>query len=290
MGFRCHIDAAGQIARVTLTAPGTDAHKYRCGALWVLSGPALATGASRLTAQAALAVGAGAVTIVGAEDALAQQAAHVTAIMLHQRPDDLAHAALTLADAGKLAALAVGPGYGVGAACRADVLALLGTGLPIVLDADALTSFAGAPDSLLAALHPRAVLTPHAGEFARLFPDIALDDRAAASAAAAGASGAVVLVKGAVTAIAAPDGRRAVNRHASGWLATAGSGDVLTGLIAGLLAQGCDAFDAACAGAWLHGDIGLRHGPGLTADGMIAVIADVLRGCLEPESGQGDGA
>ena len=124
------------------------------------------------------------------------------------------------------------------------------------------------------------VMTPHTGEFARLFPDIALDDRQNAASLAAQRSGSVILLKGAETIIAAPDGRIAINRHASPWLATAGSGDVLTGLICGLLAQGTPAFDAACIGAWLHGDIGVRGGVGLTADSMFAYIPLVLRGCL----------
>jgi NAD(P)H-hydrate epimerase len=123
-------------------------------------------------------------------------------------------------------------------------------------------------------------MTPHAGEFARLFPDIDLADRAAAALRAAERSGAVVLLKGPQTHIAAPDGRVAVNRHASPWLATAGSGDVLTGLICGLMAQGITAFDAACMAAWLHGDIGVRAGPGLTADCMINYIPLVLTGSL----------
>jgi NAD(P)H-hydrate epimerase len=124
------------------------------------------------------------------------------------------------------------------------------------------------------------VLTPHAGEFARLFPDISLADRTKAASDASARAGAVVLLKGAETVVAAPDGRIAINRHASPWLATAGSGDVLAGLICGLLAQGSSAFDAAAIACWLHGDIGVRAGPGLTADTMPTHLPLVLRSIL----------
>jgi ADP-dependent NAD(P)H-hydrate dehydratase / NAD(P)H-hydrate epimerase len=124
------------------------------------------------------------------------------------------------------------------------------------------------------------VLTPHEGEFARLFPAIDLADRQEAARRAAEASNAVLLLKGPETVIANPDGRLAINRHASPWLATAGSGDVLAGLITGVMAQGNEAFEGACIGGWLHGDIGVRGGPGLTADRMVDLIPAVLAACL----------
>lgn len=274
MGFTLHLDGDGNIARPVLSMPAQTTHKYSRGHAMVMSGPRLHTGASRLVAQAALAVGAGLVTIFGDKDALAEQAAHVTAIMLQEHHgnfdfiDDYARA------------LAVGPGAGVSVRLADDVLALLSTKLPIVLDADALTCFADKPEVLFASLHHQAVLTPHEGEFLRLFPDLPLADKLSAACAAAKRAGSGILIKGSQSIIASADGRTAINRHATPWLATAGSGDVLTGIICGLLAQGEDAFEAAAIGAWLHGDIGVRFGPGLTADKMADLLPEVLKGCF----------
>lgn len=274
MGFELLLDVDGTVLRPRLTPPPRDAHKYGRGSAIVLSGPPLRTGASRLAAQAALAVGAGLVTIVGKREALAEHAAHVTAIMLREQDK-----AFTAIDP-RVRAVAVGPGAGISNGLVDDVATLLLRSIPIVLDADALSAFAARPDTLFAILHPAAVLTPHDGEFARLFPDIPLADRKAAALAAARRAGAVILLKGADTVIAASDGRFAINRHAAPWLATAGSGDVLTGLVCGLLAQQVPPFEAACIAAWLHGDIGVRGGAGLTADNMIAHLPLVLRDCL----------
>ena len=274
MTFSLHLSDDDIVERPSLVPPSINTHKYRRGHAVIYSGPALHTGASRLCAQAALAVGAGLVTIVGERAALTEHAAQVTAIMLRE-----CDAELSVID-DRTGAMAIGPGAGVGPQTVSSVLKILKSGLPVVLDADALTSFSDAPETLFAALHPDAVLTPHEGEFARLFPDIALDDRFSAAKMAAARSGVVMLLKGADTVIAAPDGRVAINRHASPWLATAGSGDVLAGMICGLLAQGSSAFDAAAIGAWLHGDIGVRFGPGLTADIMTSQIPLVLQGCL----------
>ncbi|MCX7267761.1 MAG: NAD(P)H-hydrate dehydratase [Sphingomonadales bacterium] len=210
MGFTLNSSADGTILPPTLVPPPSDAHKYSRGHAIVWSGAALHTGASRLSAQAALAVGAGLV----------------------------------------------------------------------VLDADALTAFEKHPELLFNAVASTDVMTPHFGEFQRIFSDIKLEDRQKAVSWAAERAQCVVLLKGAETCISAPDGRYLVNRHASPWLATAGSGDVLTGLICGLLAQGVPSFDAAAIATWLHGDIGVRAGPGLTADSMIGHIPLVLRGCL----------
>jgi ADP-dependent NAD(P)H-hydrate dehydratase / NAD(P)H-hydrate epimerase len=272
MVFMLHLADDGTIFRPGLTAPERNAHKYQRGHAVIWSGSPLRTGASRLSAQAALAVGAGLVTIVGARAALVEHSAHVTAIMLRE-----ADAALSMID-DRVTALAIGPGAGSGIA--ETVCRLLDRNIPTVLDADAITAFEADAARLFEHLDAGDVITPHAGEFARLFPDLSLDDRRASVASAARLSGAVVVLKGPETIIAAPDGRIALNVHASSWLATAGSGDVLTGLICGLLAQGAPAFDAACIGAWLHGDIGVRAGPGLTADSMIGHIPLVLRGCL----------
>jgi ADP-dependent NAD(P)H-hydrate dehydratase / NAD(P)H-hydrate epimerase len=274
MTWEAVLDDDGVVQRPRLSLPPRDTHKYARGSALVFSGPALHTGASRLTAQAALGVGAGLVTIVGEDEALKEHAAHVTAIMLRAINADL-----TMID-DRVRAIAIGPGAGVSEATRNTVLALLDRRLPLVLDADALTCFADDPDTLFNALHDQVALTPHEGEFARLFPDLDLRQRHHAAGKAATRSGAVVLLKGPETLVASPDGQIAINSHASPWLATAGSGDVLAGLICGLLAQGVAPFDAACIGAWLHGDIGLRHGPGLTAERMVDVIPLVLAGCL----------
>ena len=275
MGFTLNLAADGTILAPTLMPPPADTHKYARGAAVVVSGPAVHTGASRLSAEAALAVGAGLVTIVGSRPALTEHAAHVTAIMLRERD-----AAFSVID-DRARSLLIGPGAGVSDDLLQDVATLLIRKIPIVLDADALTAFEAKPEMLFAMLHDQAVLTPHEGEFSRLFPDLSLDDRATAVLNASVRAGAVVLLKGAETVIAAPEGLFAINRHASPWLATAGSGDVLAGLICGLLAQGNNAFEAAAVACWLHGDIGLRAGPGLTADLMAKYLPLVLRGILQ---------
>lgn len=277
MSFRCNIDASGNIERPELFRPDRQTHKYARGSAMVVSGPPLRTGASRLAAQAALAVGAGLITIIGHREALHEHAAHVTAIMLREQDQ-----AFTAIDE-RVRALAIGPGAGVSDALIEDVAVLLMRRIPIVLDADAMTVFAAKPEMLFAMLHHDTVLTPHEGEFARLFPDIPLADRVEAASIAAQRAGAVMLLKGPETVIATPDGRGAINRHASPWLATAGSGDVLTGLICGLMAQGTPPFEAASIATWLHGDIGHRAGPGLTADHMADLIPLVLKDCLEEE-------
>ncbi len=275
MGFTLNLTADGTILAPALTPPPADTHKYARGAAVIVSGPALHTGASRLSAEAALAIGAGLVTIIGNHAALVEHAAQVTAIMLRER--DAAFSAID----DRVRALLIGPGAGVSDDLVGDVAALLKRKIPIVLDADALTAFSAKPERLFAILNAQGILTPHEGEFKRLFPDISLNDRAKAVSDAAARAGAVVLLKGAETVISAPDGRFAVNRHASPWLATAGSGDVLAGLICGLLAQGNNAFDAAAIACWLHGDIGIRAGPGLTADAMPTHLPLVLQGILQ---------
>ena len=284
MGFTLNSSGDGTILRPSLVPPPSDAHKYSRGHAMVWSGPVLHTGASRLSAQAALAVGAGLVTLVGERANLAEQAANVTAIML--RETDMSLACVD----DRVTAFAIGPGAGVGASVRQAVLNILRRNVPTILDADALTAFEGDPATLFGATGPTDVMTPHTGEFRRLFPDILTDNRADAARRAADRAQCVVLLKGSETWVAAPDGRTLANRHASPWLATAGSGDVLTGLICGLVAQGVTAFDAASMAAWLHGDIGVQGGPGLTADNMIGHIPLVLRGCLHDASQNGSGS
>lgn len=241
-----------------------DTHKYQRGGVLVIAGSA--PGAARLTALCAQRAGAGAVTLVGSDEL-----PPADAIM---RASDAA--ALALLGTAKVRAVALGPGLADNQRSRDWLVRLLAGGTPLVLDAGALALFDG-PQDLFAHATAPMVLTPHAGEFARLFGPVGPDAVAAVRAVAV-VSGAVVLLKGRETIIAAPDGRVAINTHATPWLATAGSGDALTGIIAALLAQGMPPFEAAQAGAWLHGDAGLRGGAGLIADDIARLLPAVLAG------------
>ena len=255
-------------------------HKYGRGHAVVVSGDAWQTGAARLAAQAALRIGAGLVTLASPDAALAVNAAHLTAIML-RRADGAEGLGAMLRDT-RRNAVVMGPGMGVGKDAADMVKTALDAGPAVVLDADAITSFAGLPEALFepAARHAGrpVVLTPHAGEFGRLFADLTDGSRLDRARAAAARAGTIVVFKGADTVIAAPDGRAAINANAPPWLATAGTGDVLAGMIGGLLAQGMPGYEAACAAVWLHGAAACYHGPGLTADDMDAALASVIRG------------
>ena len=264
-------------------------HKYTRGHALVLSGPATRTGAARLAARGALRVGAGLVTVASPERALAENAAHLSAIML--RSCDSADDLDDLLTDERINAILAGPGLGVGEATRDLVAVAAAAGRGLVLDADALTSFS--KQAALLAAHiadgdAKAVLTPHAGEFAKLFSGtdaVAEVGKLEQARRAAAQVGAVVVFKGPDTVVAAPDGRAAINDHATPWLGTAGSGDVLAGLVAGLLAQGMPPFEAACAAVWLHGDAGLRHGPGLIAEDISELMPAVLAGILMRSEG-----
>ncbi|MGD0190431.1 MAG: NAD(P)H-hydrate dehydratase [Rhizomicrobium sp.] len=256
--------------------PDPQGHKYKRGHAVVVSGPMYATGAARLAARSALRAGAGLVSVASPEDAVLVNAASLTAIMVKRFAGPAGLSAL-LTDP-RFNAIAIGPGCGVGAETAELVSAVLATRAAVVLDADALTSFAGEPQALFSQLGEACVLTPHAGEFERLFPGslASASSRIEATRGAAAAAGCTVLLKGPDTVIAHPSGQAAVNTNAPPWLATAGSGDVLTGLIAGLLAQGMHPFEAAAAGAWLHGEAANLFGPGLISEDIPEMLPSVL--------------
>jgi len=257
--------------------PTVDGHKYLRGDALVASGAADATGAARLAARGALRAGAGLVTVASPRNALAVNAAHLTAVMLREADGPQGLAAL-LSDTRKNAFL-IGPGHGVGEETREMVLTALKATPAVVLDADALTSFAETPDVLFEAIHARAapvVMTPHAGEFARLFGDVPGASKVDRTRTAAARCGATVVLKGPDTVISAPDGHAAIDTNGTPWLATAGSGDVLGGLVLGMLAQGLGGFDAGCIGVWMHGEAAKRFGPGLIAEDLPELVPEVL--------------
>ncbi len=260
--------------------PTFASHKYDRGHAAIISGPRLKTGAARLAARAALRSGAGLVTVLSPKDACDENAAQLTAIML--RPADGSEEIAAILSDKRFTAALIGPACGVGPGTKKNVLAILKLSAGAVLDADALTSFEGDAQTIFGALRSDDVLTPHGGEFARLFPELKDMSRLAAARAAAGAAKAVVVLKGADTVIAAPDGRAIVNSNAPYDLATAGSGDVLSGIIAGMRAQGMPGFEAAAAGVWLHGAAGQAAGPGLIAEDLPDVLPQVFRALFAP--------
>lgn len=267
--------------------PRSTGHKYDRGHAVVVSGASWSTGAARLAARGALRAGAGLVTIASPREALAVNAAASLAVMV--RPVDGAPELRAFLGDRRFNAVAIGPGLGVGEATCALVLAALEGNRAVVLDADAITSFAGNPRRLAEVLKARAgratVLTPHEGEFSRFF--WALDERTKVGSKlerarlAAAITGAVVLIKGGDTTVAAADGRASIATNAPAFLATAGAGDVLTGMAAGLLAQGMPAFAAASAAVWLHGEAARIAGPGLISEDLPEALPRVYRTLLE---------
>ena len=265
-----------------LTMPRRDQHKYSRGSVAVFSGGMTSTGAGRLSAMAAARIGAGAVTVYSPASAISTNAAHLTSIMLRKvdDSDDLSAALAARAPD----AVVLGPGFGLSrdpADMTLAVLRALKRGM-LVLDADGITAFRGRSTDLFAAVGASSVdlvLTPHEGEFARLFPDIASDPKLSKldkARRAANTAGGVVVYKGPDTVIASPEGIAVINSNGSPFLATAGSGDVLAGFIAGLGAQSVPGFDAACAAVWLHAEAASRFGPGLIAEDLPSLVPGVL--------------
>ncbi|MFN3931454.1 MAG: NAD(P)H-hydrate dehydratase [Brevundimonas sp.] len=260
--------------RDSLPWPGVETHKHARGRLGVVSGKAPRTGAARLAARGGLRIGAGLVRILCPPDAAAVIAPAIEAIMLTPfgSPEALAEAAA------EMDAVVIGPAAGVNEDTRHHVRALAVTGAALVVDADGLTAFEGWPEDLFEALDRDDVLTPHEGEFKRLFPGLLEGGREAAAVTAAARAGAVVVLKGPRTVIAAPDGRVAINDNGTPWLATAGTGDVLAGMIGGLIAQRMDSFKAARAAVWMHAEAGRTFGPGLIAEDLPDRLPAVLAG------------
>lgn len=270
--------------------PAAEGHKYSRGHAVVVSGGLSFTGAARLAARAALRAGAGLVTLASPREALAINAAGSLAVMV-RAVDGAAELEAMLSDR-RLNAIVLGPGSGVGQTTRDLVLAALSGERAVVLDADALTSFAEVPETLFQRLKVKLseksphvsreiVLTPHEGEFMRLFGDgvksTEITSKCDLARKAAAIAGVTVVLKGPDTVVAAPDGRAAIAENAPPWLAAAGSGDVLSGMVAGLLAQGMPAFEAACAAVWLHGEAGQEAGPGLISEDLPEALPKIYR-------------
>lgn len=263
--------------------PNARAHKHSRGRLLVVTGSALCTGAARLAARAGLRIGAGWVSLFGPADAMSVCAHHETSLVLHERPE--AGLLGDFLDDFRPNAVVLGPAGGVTDVMRQDVKDLLQRYIPTVLDADALTSFAAQPQELFALCHDQVVLTPHFMEFSRLFPDIVgVGNKIEQVREAAERAGCVVLCKGPDTVIAGPGNQCTVNTHASPYLASMGTGDVLAGMIGGLLAQGNPAFPDACAAVWMHGELGRRAGPGLIAEDLPSILPQLLSDMLATKS------
>jgi ADP-dependent NAD(P)H-hydrate dehydratase / NAD(P)H-hydrate epimerase len=279
--------------RRAFPVPTVEGHKYARGHAVAVSGGLSTTGAARLAARGALRGGAGLVTIASPRDALAVNAASNLAVMVRSVDGPLELADF-LSDT-RRNAVVLGPGGGVGSAMREQVRAALASEAAVILDADALTSFADEPTALFSAIGKRAgrgvILTPHEGEFARLFKAVSSDHKVHSKLekvrAAAQTSGAIVLLKGADTVVAAPDGRAAIAENAPPYLATAGAGDVLAGMIAGLMAQRMPPFEAASAAVWLHGEAANHFGPGLIAEDLPEALPAVYRHLFADLTGGG---
>lgn len=256
-----------------------DGHKYDRGHVAVMSGPMESTGAARLAARTALRSGAGLVSVATSKAAFYINAAQLTAIMVaaYDAPATLPEILLSR----RVNAALAGPGAGISQDTREVVSALLSTDIAAVIDAEGLTAFEEEPEMLFGQIRGRpspVVLTPHEGEFARLFPAIdASLSKLERAREAAEISGAVIVLKGPDTVIVAPDGLAAISENGVPWLATAGSGDVLSGLITGLLGQGMAAFDAAAAAVWIHNEVAHAFGPGMISEDMPELLPGILQ-------------
>ncbi|MEM7774548.1 MAG: NAD(P)H-hydrate dehydratase [Pseudomonadota bacterium] len=264
--------------------PSRRAHKYNRGSVLVVSGGLEMSGAARLVARGALRVGAGLVTVAAPPSSVQAHAAQLNAVILRQgqTPDALQK---LLAD-GRLNAVIIGPGLGRGDDVLAQITTVLASDAAVVCDADALTAIGQAQDEIFALIKAKpdrpVVFTPHDGEFGRVF-DGGTGSKLERARAAAAMSGAIIMLKGPDTVVAAPDGRAAINANAPPYLATAGSGDVLAGILGGLIAQGMPAWQAAAAGVWLHGDCAGRFGPGLISEDLPEQLPIALRALLRPQ-------
>ncbi len=282
-GTRCLENDPGWWRRLFPVTAQND-NKYSRGHVGVFSGDVAATGAARLSAMAAMRSGAGAVTVLSPESALAVNAAHLTSVIL-RRSENLEDV-ISFLDARKPAALVYGPGLSPESKVGRLALELISHTechfFTMVLDADGITSMVGHRDAFFAVRkRPRLalVLTPHHSEFGRLFPEIAADTslyKLARTLAAAAKANAIIIYKGVDTVIAAPDGRAVINSNGTPLLATAGSGDVLSGIVAALIAQGMPAFEASCAAVWMHADAARRFGPGVIAEDLPLALREVV--------------
>lgn len=264
-----------QLWRHLIPEPSKNSHKFERGHIIILGGLQM-TGAARLASEAAMRMGAGLCTIVAPVTSACVYQASAAHILFESLED---HNSFTthFEDQRRTAAI-IGPGAGLESpdSLRNLVLESLSLKKPVILDADALTVFSDHAPDLFSALHSDCILTPHEGEFTRLFPGLE-NTKAHRAIEAAKQSGAIIVLKGAETVIAAPDGKYVMNNHSSPYLATAGSGDVLAGMIGGLVAQKMQPLYAACAACWMHGDIAIKYGPGLVAPDIIQQIPNVFK-------------
>ena len=261
--------------RDLMPQPHRGSHKYQRGHLGVIGGNVPLSGAARLAARAGLRSGAGLVTTLVPAEALMVYAAGQTAVM--SRPFATNEELDAILEGGKFSGFLIGPGNGADQETARRCLALLESGKPIVIDADGLTAFEENPDRLIGALHDKAVVTPHNGEYKRVWPQLdPQTERLKAAEFAAKQAGAVMVLKGPDTIIAAPDGRVIINAIGPSGLATAGAGDVLAGIIGGLMAAGMGTFAAAAAGTWIHSEAANLLGPGMISEDIVEAIPAAL--------------
>lgn len=257
-----------------------EGHKYDRGHAVVVSGPMERTGASRLSAMAALRTGAGLVSLATSKSAFYVNAAQLTTIMLSVF-DGAGSLGDLLASDPRQNAVLIGPGAGLSQQTCENVAAVLSSEATAVIDAEGLTAFEQNPQDLFGLIQNRnapTIITPHKGEFDRIFPELGnAESKLEQTKRAAEISGSVVIFKGPITIIAAPDGLSAIMEDAPPWLATAGTGDVLAGMITGLCAQGMSPFDAAAAAVWMHAELARTFGPGLISEDMPALLPPLLQ-------------